>query len=808
MSFESLDRLLVGSVQTACSNLTLHINQCFESDVHAKTFHEFLPRLCEILFGSKESKGWLHLPLSKAEDNYLYELIQPRGVLMRFLLSRYMDSGFIYEIVPDSLPRRTQAKLSPTLYHTLPSIYLSRVNFVKTTTTAGTQKTATQITNVNLNFNMLEYFMFYFAYALILEDDDLNGRGIRRAEPKLPFRINPPHSTASISTNTFNSASGPAPKAPQRRSLLDGPYFNLYYQYLQYFLPAKELPKSGASTSPENEAKKPSPTVFTDPVIEISGDKHQAVLSISEFFVGTIVELWLGQNDSTADNRTIRYVQPGPDVAECISILVSHLYTSDVSLYVLGGDSMPTQISTASGKSTLNLQPFVFDNLLFYTHLLEIYLMRLSNPTLSSRALTSPAPLTLIKELRSVQKVMKAFKAKNLKEVLRVAEQVIVWPENFSESSYSVFEAVSEGGFSSSGTGRRDVTTAFMSNMVSVLATQLCQLEGYTFKYEALFMVEGAGRGNLRMILTKLGNAVDIRQERIRAAETKSKQAAADAQSGWKMISSTLNSVFDSSAPKTKPQETSILTNELKVLRDTMTMVGEVFDLYDHIVKSFERKQQEQDNQGQELTLEQLQALTAPLEETEESSGLLGPMRQRRHIPKGLTKSSVDEVKCTGSRAETLVLSYESEFLVKLTRQAENYLTPKWHETLRRVQRVIPLPPRVLKSKVHLRWLASIPTLTFLLALLGLITSVVLLKSWMSATVSVSNSWEQEHHVARKLVEDTSRKMDRYDAHVQPENVYSWEPDRPNAQAHGKLDRPTRRVRTADPKFTIDVQGI
>ena len=27
---------------------------------------------------------------------------------------------------------------------------------------------------------MLEYFLFYFAYALTLDDDDSNGRGLRR----------------------------------------------------------------------------------------------------------------------------------------------------------------------------------------------------------------------------------------------------------------------------------------------------------------------------------------------------------------------------------------------------------------------------------------------------------------------------------------------------------------------------------------------------------------------------------------------------------------------------------------------------
>lgn len=57
-------------------------------------------------------RGWLHLPMSKAEEDPLFELIRPRGVLMRFLLSRYMDPAFIYEMVPDSLPVRTLSTLN------------------------------------------------------------------------------------------------------------------------------------------------------------------------------------------------------------------------------------------------------------------------------------------------------------------------------------------------------------------------------------------------------------------------------------------------------------------------------------------------------------------------------------------------------------------------------------------------------------------------------------------------------------------------------------------------------------------------
>ena len=101
-----------------------------------------------------------------------------------------------------------------------------------------------------------------------------------------------------------------------------------------------------------------------------------------------------------------------------------------------------------------------------------------------------PAPLTLAKELRNIQKVMKVYEAANLKEILKVAEQAIVWPESYTD-------VTSDGGFSSVSSGRTDATGAFLASMVGALQRQIIQLEGYNFKYEALFVVEGTGRSKV-----------------------------------------------------------------------------------------------------------------------------------------------------------------------------------------------------------------------------------------------------------------------------------------------------------------------
>lgn len=849
MSFEGLERLLVGSVPTACANLTNHLNQCFESDVHAKSFYEFLPKLCQILYGSKESRGWLHLPMSKAEEDPLFELIRPRGVLMRFLLSRYMDPAFIYEMVPDSLPRRTQTKLDPTQYLNLPPIYLTRVNLVKTAAPVGAQKTMTTITKVNLNFNMLEYFLFYFAYALTLDDDDVNFRGLRRTDPKLAFKIHGPPASATPGAGArptgWAAGGAPPPKTPTSRVLVDGSFFNLYQQYLHYFLPVPERPLDSSAENKEALTKKRPLDVFNDTAIENSADRQQTHLGISEFFIGTIVELWLGQNDKGVDNRAVRYVQPGADIAECVSVLLSHLASHDCSQYVLGGELLPTHVPDSTGKMVLNVagmarksayqyirpqlytflqlglqfwplddtfpslidtwltwitpwrygrrdaavagdtvsekwQPFVFDNLLFYTALLEHYMPRLSNAPQTSRVGVVPAPLSLNKELRSIQKVMKVYKAGNLKEILKIAEQAIVWPENFSTSSYAMFEALAEGGVT--GAGRQDPTSTFLASMVNVLHRQLQQFEGTQYKYEALFLVEGTARSKIRMILTKLGNAVDLRQERLQVLEAKSKPSD-DPVSGWDLVTSKINELMNPAPPKTVSQDPTIYKRELKALRDTMAIVGEVFDLFPEAVKSFEKQQQTGPDRVSTLTAEQLESLIPPLEESE-TLGLLGPEQQKMYVPRGLVRKPIGDIHGRGRRAEELVLSYESEFLVKLTRRAENHLTPKWQRAVRKVNGVIPLPERIRSSRVHLRWLASIPNLTcFAVLVLAIVTfygvSAYLGSLGQPAIGGGSAAGRQQHLHQKPFVSKPTGDNDRggmlgqYDAHVQP--LIRWE---------------------------------
>ncbi|KAG0327415.1 sphingomyelin phosphodiesterase 4, neutral membrane (neutral sphingomyelinase-3) [Podila humilis] len=533
---------------------------------------------------------------------------------------------------------------------------------------------------------MLEYFLFYFAYALTLDDDEDNNRMIKRSEPKMTFRIlGLAPTTQSQSTVGYQRS----PPKPLFIRLAHGPYFNLYEDYLRYFLPEPEktttMPKSTTTSGPKDRPF----SIFTDPAIENSVNRQQTQLAITEFFIGTAVELWLGQNDPNVNNVTIRYIQPGGSMSICVNELVSHLLSYDISQYRHGGEVAPSHVAAVARRSAyqvlrpklytflraglkfwpldetfprlvdvwvnwltpwhygrpeslnnkdtaivkeqwycIKMQPIIFENLLFYTTLLELFLPRLSMPTQSNRPLTGPGPLSPSRELRQLRKVLNVYKAEHLKEILKVAEQVVMTPERFTESTFHNFD-VSDSG--------RDATSAFLSSMAINLPTLMYQMEGPDFRYRALFLPEGLGRTAIRQVLTKLGNEVNARQGKLAAIQAKNKASAAE-----NVIWIQLSSLFDTSAPKPATgKEVEMLVSESNNMRETMKDVATVFSLDPAFVETFERRQDTSRGQGSAgvggagggaggLSAEQIEALMAPIEDMEEEDSVRTAQRQQQ----------------------------------------------------------------------------------------------------------------------------------------------------------------------------------
>lgn len=144
------------------------------------------------------------------------------------------------------------------------------------------------------NRSQFSRYLFKSRYSLFMTIP-LTGK---QPEPKMAFRIqglvpSTPASSGGYQQPNWNARAAPKPVFPR---LVHGPYFNLYEEYLKYFLPEPE--KSGTS----QQSKEKSFSIFTDPSIENSVNRQQTQLAITEFFIGTTVELWLGQNDPNVNN--------------------------------------------------------------------------------------------------------------------------------------------------------------------------------------------------------------------------------------------------------------------------------------------------------------------------------------------------------------------------------------------------------------------------------------------------------------------------------------------------------------------------
>jgi hypothetical protein len=80
-----------------------------------------------------------------------------------------------------------------------------------------------------------------------------------------------------------------------------------------------------------------------------------------------------------------------------------------------------------------------------------------------------------------------------------------------------------------------------------------------------------------------------------------------------------------------------------------------------------------------------------------------------------------------------------------------------------------------------------------------------------SPTLARTHPRRPQESSSRKTIEDEGSVLGRYDAHVQPvQPVYRWEKpgQTPNGYAHQPVRARPVRTAAAEPRYTIDLQGI
>ncbi|RUS19391.1 hypothetical protein BC937DRAFT_87566 [Endogone sp. FLAS-F59071] len=271
---DDLTRLNFSNIIDSCHIISDFLRRTvLDTNENPRGFYVSLPKLCSVIFGSNEYRGWLHRRNTLQEDQAIFELLKPNGVFLRAILKLYNERGFVYEIQPERLPARTKNLLTPQSYQLLSPLYRARIQFTSLPSPigAGTATPTAPSSTVKLMFNMYEYYMFYFVYAVTIETPALSPlAGLSQNDPiDLTQPLTKSASSASTlarravaAKDTFNkythladpsarslsySPSGmvkpttsqlaSASSASRPSSLKQSIYTDLQRQYQAYFLP-------------------------------------------------------------------------------------------------------------------------------------------------------------------------------------------------------------------------------------------------------------------------------------------------------------------------------------------------------------------------------------------------------------------------------------------------------------------------------------------------------------------------------------------------------------------------------------------
>ncbi|KAJ3170834.1 sphingomyelin phosphodiesterase 4, neutral membrane (neutral sphingomyelinase-3) [Geranomyces variabilis] len=356
----------------------------------AKPMHRFLSRITLKLYGGGNEPCYLLRNLAADEKSILQRFLWPTGLFFRTLLKTH-DRALLYEIKFDQLPAPTRKVISSLEWSQLPALYNQRLEQEDNSRTAGhigaTPGKRGRPTSVKIMFNMFEYYMYSFA---LCATQKLAGNPVFNSiASQAPGQPRP----GLLSGIPFpKTVSGPWQKggaAEQSGTPLHPIYFELAAAYLSFFLPSTppkedtgDQPQQPYPSSPlrnrfdprganslstrapltpvrqglnrafnkaenlwrhETPQQKPTSTSVAPPASTAPAniftahevDTGQRRLA-SEFVIGTFVEIWLCQNDTTTLSSPSKsgkanpaYIKPTDAQIMTVSALVNQTVTSD-----------------------------------------------------------------------------------------------------------------------------------------------------------------------------------------------------------------------------------------------------------------------------------------------------------------------------------------------------------------------------------------------------------------------------------------------------------------------------------------------
>ncbi|KAI8809845.1 mitochondrial-associated sphingomyelin phosphodiesterase-domain-containing protein [Cladochytrium replicatum] len=454
----SIENLIIRnlSARDFAAGLNSILTRALDANDFPTSFYKLLPQICTQLFGNKRQAGYLQRFLGKPDGDVMLRFLQPEGSLVRSILRLHTEPKLQYEVHIESLPVPTQRIFKNADWAALPSIYQRRVQHHETIQPGQfvdqhhTQNHGQGVAGANGNkpvvqFNMFEYYLFSYAYAITLQHPASNSpprvdNAAAGSKSPLPqsFKFAPSFLGSDTSRQRRDDPQLPA-------TFVDPVYLQILQYYLDFFVPRDPsvminggngsgrnandpnvvdglrqrgvagrsrglgdmLDSEGVPNSANASAASPrsllnlntllnrSPIMTTRKTSEPNmpfepprqshrenvytiGDMDfgvsrgvQSALDMSEFVTGTLIELWLCQNDylelTTSSNPRVRmnphggsgdgeseggmsdvprsswadpkfsldsatqaFIPPSPQQLRCIQILVRHVVSLDL----------------------------------------------------------------------------------------------------------------------------------------------------------------------------------------------------------------------------------------------------------------------------------------------------------------------------------------------------------------------------------------------------------------------------------------------------------------------------------------------
>ncbi|KCV70730.1 hypothetical protein H696_03081 [Fonticula alba] len=331
---KTLEALLQYNTTDFTSELGAYLQRLLNRSEDASDFQRFLPRLLGTLFGTESRRALLDHALSPSETHGLLLLLLPSGPLFRVILSQHLNSagglgGSALSSDPDAPPSGQQhiSHSGAALYeiHTDKLPYSVRQEISHTGSTRGFFRMFHTPGQNRVHLNIFQFFIYYLLYHAILPRHSPYGAGYGQSSgfqqypyqyqqpqqqmPQQPYRQAPQTGGALSSVvdrmmfqaaevrerleSYMDFSSGwtggaKPPGVPAIPGMSGTPtsnvsqiYYTLIREYLAFMLPVAGSVEASRANIHSIQEFRSHP-----------GEVQHMV----EFFLGSLTELWVGQN--------------------------------------------------------------------------------------------------------------------------------------------------------------------------------------------------------------------------------------------------------------------------------------------------------------------------------------------------------------------------------------------------------------------------------------------------------------------------------------------------------------------------------